>query len=94
KDQYLLTHFPEGKGAEQIFNALKKTDVKVEPAQETSVWVTFLTTIIPFVIIFILFFILLNQAQGGGSRVMNNWKSKAKLYTEEKKRDKFKDVAG
>ncbi len=94
KDQYFLSHVPEGKGADQIFNALKKTDVKVEPAQETSGWVTFLTTIIPFVIIFILFFFLLNQAQGGGSRVMNFGKSKAKLYTEEKKRVKFKDVAG
>jgi cell division protease FtsH len=94
KDQYFLTHVPEGKGADQIFNALKKTDVKVDPAQETSGWVTFLTTIIPFVIIFILFFFLLNQAQGGGSRVMNFGKSKAKLYTEEKKRVKFKDVAG
>lgn len=31
KDQYFLTHVPEGKGADQIFNALKKTDVKVEP---------------------------------------------------------------
>lgn len=94
KDQYFLTHVPEGKGADQIFNAIKKTDVKVDPAQETSGWVTFLTTIIPFVIIFILFFFLLNQAQGGGSRVMNFGKSKAKLYTEEKKRVKFKDVAG
>ncbi len=93
KDQYFLTHVPEGKGADQIFDAIKKTDVKVDPAQETSGWVTFLTTIIPFVIIFILFFFLLNQAQGGGSRVMNFGKSKAKLYTEEKKRVKFKDVA-
>ena len=48
KDQYFLTHVPEGKGADQIFDAIKKTDVKVDPAQETSGWVTFLTTIIPF----------------------------------------------
>ncbi|WP_223703334.1 ATP-dependent zinc metalloprotease FtsH [Sutcliffiella deserti] len=66
----------------------------VEEAEETSGWVTFFTSIIPFVIIFILFFFLLNQAQGGGSRVMNFGKSKAKLYSEEKKKVKFKDVAG
>ncbi|WP_078378372.1 ATP-dependent zinc metalloprotease FtsH [Sutcliffiella halmapala] len=66
----------------------------VERAEETSGWVTFFTSIIPFVIIFILFFFLLNQAQGGGSRVMNFGKSKAKLYSEEKKKVKFKDVAG
>jgi cell division protease FtsH len=59
-----------------------------------SVWLTFLTSIIPFVIIFILFFFLLNQAQGGGSRVMNFGKSKAKLYNDEKKKVTFDDVAG
>ncbi|RSK25503.1 ATP-dependent metallopeptidase FtsH/Yme1/Tma family protein [Bacillus sp. HMF5848] len=63
-------------------------------APETNGWVTFFTSIIPFVIIFILFFFLLNQAQGGGSRVMNFGKSKAKLYNEEKKKVRFKDVAG
>lgn len=69
-------------------------DVDVLPAKETSGWVTFFTSIIPFVIIFILFFFLLNQAQGGGSRVMNFGKSKAKLYNDDKKKVRFKDVAG
>ena len=68
--------------------------VEVLPAEETSGWVTFFTSIIPFVIIFILFFFLMNQAQGGGSRVMNFGKSKAKLYNDEKKKVRFKDVAG
>ncbi|WP_226683710.1 ATP-dependent zinc metalloprotease FtsH [Sutcliffiella horikoshii] len=72
----------------------QKIEMTVDPAEETSGWVTFFTSIIPFVIIFILFFFLLNQAQGGGSRVMNFGKSKAKLYSEEKKKVKFKDVAG
>ena len=94
KDEYFITHVPDGQGVDQIYSALKNTDVKVEPAPETNGWLQVLTTIIPFIIIFILFFFLLNQAQGGGSRVMNFGKSKAKLYTEEKKRVKFKDVAG
>jgi cell division protease FtsH len=68
--------------------------LNVEEEEQPSAWVTFLTSIIPFVIIFILFFFLLNQAQGGGSRVMNFGKSKAKMYTEEKKKVRFKDVAG
>src|SRR6476661_5807419 len=70
------------------------SDLEVMPAKEASGWVSFFTTIIPFIIIFILFFFLLNQAQGGGSRVMNFGKSKAKLYTEEKKKIRFRDVAG
>ncbi|WP_079707645.1 ATP-dependent zinc metalloprotease FtsH [Paraliobacillus ryukyuensis] len=67
-------------------------DVKEE--EQPNAWVQILTSLIPFVIIFILFFFLLNQAQGGGSRVMNFGKSKAKMYSEDKKKVRFKDVAG
>ncbi len=65
-----------------------------EKMETDSVWISFLTSIIPFVIIFILFFFLLNQAQGGGGKVMNFGKSRARLYNEEKKRVTFEDVAG
>ncbi len=72
----------------------KVKKVEFKPQEGNSIWLTFLTSIIPFVIIFILFFFLLNQAQGGGSRVMNFGKSRAKLYNDEKKRVTFDDVAG
>ncbi|WP_285769330.1 ATP-dependent zinc metalloprotease FtsH [Peribacillus sp. SI8-4] len=76
-------------------NKLGKDIITVEPPEKTSGWVTFFTSIIPFVIIFILFFFLLNQAQGGGGgRVMNFGKSKAKLYNDDKKKVRFNDVAG
>lgn len=65
-----------------------------EKMEGTSIWISFLTSIIPFVIIFVLFFFLLNQAQGGGGKVMNFGKSRARLYNEEKKRVTFEDVAG
>ncbi|UCZ53327.1 ATP-dependent zinc metalloprotease FtsH [Bacillus shivajii] len=69
-------------------------DLVFEQADEPSGWLNFFTMLIPFVIIFILFFFLLSQAQGGGSRVMNFGKSKAKLVSEDKKKARFKDVAG
>ncbi|HEY9577873.1 MAG TPA: ATP-dependent zinc metalloprotease FtsH [Pseudobacillus sp.] len=78
----------------RIDEAAKDSKVEILPAKETSGWVSFFTTIIPFLIIFLLFFFLLNQAQGGGSRVMNFGKSKARLYNDEKKKVRFKDVAG
>lgn len=88
-----ITYVPNSeKILDRIDNAGK--NVEVMPAKETSGWVTFFTSIIPFVIIFILFFFLLNQAQGGGSRVMNFGKSKAKLYNDDKKKVRFRDVAG
>ena len=93
KSKKFITYVPN---SEEIINKINKADSKVEvmPAKETSGWVTFFTSIIPFVIIFILFFFLLNQAQGGGSRVMNFGKSKAKLYNDDKKKVRFRDVAG
>lgn len=77
-----------------IREAAKTNDVEVLPAPETSGWVQFFTGLIPFIIIFILFFFLLNQAQGGGNKVMSFGKSKAKLYDNEKKKVRFDDVAG
>ncbi len=59
-----------------------------------SFWLTFFTSIIPFVLVLVLFFFLMNQAQGGGGKVMNFGKSRARLYNEEKKRVTFQDVAG
>lgn len=79
----------------RINEASQNTQAEVLPAKETSGWVQFFTTIIPFLIIFIFFFFLLNQAQGGGGgRVMNFGKSKARLYNDEKKKVRFNDVAG
>jgi len=72
----------------------KYPDVKVQEAAQTSGFVTFLTSIIPFVIIIILFFFLLSQSQGGGNKVMNFGKSKAKLFDDSKKKVRFNDVAG
>lgn len=92
--QFLTYVWNSEESLSQIQKAAAKAKVDVLPAKETSGWVTFFTSIIPFIIIFILFFFLLNQAQGGGSRVMNFGKSKAKLYNDEKKKVRFKDVAG
>ncbi len=72
-------------------NGMQITQKKMEG---TSIWLTFLSSIIPLVIMFILFFFLLNQSQGGGGKVMNFGKSKARLYNEEKKKISFEDVAG
>lgn len=66
----------------------------VTPQPKASVWISFLESVVPFVFLFILMFFLFNQAQGGGSRVMNFGKSRARLYSEEKRKVTFADVAG
>ncbi|OLO27410.1 cell division protein FtsH [Alkalihalophilus pseudofirmus] len=97
--EFFQTYIPRAELAvERLFDAQEgggaTPEFIMEPADETSGWVTFFTSIIPFIIIFILFFFLLSQAQGGGSRVMNFGKSKAKMVQDDKKKAKFKDVAG
>ncbi|MRG27005.1 ATP-dependent zinc metalloprotease FtsH [Laceyella tengchongensis] len=90
-----FTIAPAGYGS-SVIEDIQTAGVKVniEKTKGDSVWLTFFTSVIPFVIILLIFFFLFNQAQGGGSRVMNFGKSKAKLYNEEKRRVTFDDVAG
>lgn len=81
---------------DKVFELIEESgvDYVMVPAAEGSIWLGLVTTLIPFVFIFVLFFFLLNQAQGGGGKVMNFGKSKARLYNEEKKKVTFEDVAG
>jgi len=77
--------------------AQDKSIIKVEPEEQPSVFANFLTMMLPFLLIGLIFFFFLTRAQGGGGgagRAMNFGKSKAKLYNEEQKKVRFKDVAG
>jgi cell division protease FtsH len=53
-----------------------------------------LATLLPFIIIVVLFLFLMNQVQGGGGKVMQFAKSKAKLITKDMPKTTFADVAG
>ncbi|MHB1629853.1 MAG: ATP-dependent metallopeptidase FtsH/Yme1/Tma family protein, partial [Bacilli bacterium] len=72
----------------------KQPNVTINALPKESSWLSFLSTIVPFLLMFVLIFFLFNQGQGGGNRVMNFGKSRARLYSEEKKRVTFNDVAG
>ncbi|WP_030158548.1 ATP-dependent zinc metalloprotease FtsH [Streptomyces sp. NRRL S-244] len=61
---------------------------------KTSPFLSVLLSLLPFVLIVLVFLFLMNQMQGGGSRVMNFGKSKAKLITKDTPKTTFADVAG
>ena len=61
---------------------------------QTSWWVSLLSLLLPFIIILGLFWFLMSRMQGGGSRVMQFGKSRAKLVSKEKPQVTFADVAG
>jgi cell division protease FtsH len=62
--------------------------------QQGNVIVSVLLSILPFVLIFGLFFFLMTQMQGGGGRVMQFGKSKAKVVSKDAPKVTFADVAG
>ncbi|MET0999005.1 MAG: ATP-dependent metallopeptidase FtsH/Yme1/Tma family protein, partial [Marmoricola sp.] len=53
-----------------------------------------LISLLPIVIIVLLFLFIMNNVQGGGGRVMQFAKSKAKLITKDMPKTTFADVAG
>ncbi|MBA2769912.1 MAG: ATP-dependent zinc metalloprotease FtsH [Sporichthyaceae bacterium] len=60
----------------------------------TSWVVSLLINFLPILILVLLFLFFFNQMQGGGSRVMQFGKSKAKLISKDTPKTTFKDVAG
>ncbi len=67
---------------------------ETNPPRGPSWWQTALTYAIPFLLLFGLFFFFMQQTQGGGNRVMNFGKSRARLHEGDRKKVTFNDVAG
>jgi cell division protease FtsH len=60
----------------------------------SSPWWSILSSLLPFVLLFGFWIFLMNQVQGGGSKVMSFGKSRAKRMTPDAPKIGFKDVAG
>jgi cell division protease FtsH len=60
----------------------------------TSGWISLLTYLLPFVIFIGFWLFLMNQVQGGGSKVMSFGKSRAKRMSVDSPKITFRDVAG
>ncbi|HEX5714370.1 MAG TPA: cell division protein FtsH, partial [Solirubrobacterales bacterium] len=82
-------------GEESLVNLLERNDVKTDVhGTGGSSILSLLTYILPFVLFFGFWIFLMNQMQGGGSRVMNFGKSKAKRMSVDAPKITFRDVAG
>jgi cell division protease FtsH len=57
-------------------------------------WITVLTYVLPFVIFLLFWLFIINQMQGGGSKVMSFGKSRAKRMSVDSPKISFRDVAG
>jgi cell division protease FtsH len=93
----ITTSFP-AQTADEIFDTVKgKTGdgatFTTNVSQENTL-VQLLLSLLPIAIVVFLLFLVMNQIQGGGSRVMNFGKAKAKLVSKDTPKTTFADVAG
>ena len=80
---------------QNLVNQLRAADVPIDvKAKGGSGWLTALTYILPFVIFLLFWLFIINQMQGGGSKVMSFGKSRAKRMSVDAPKINFRDVAG
>ena len=84
---------PRGPEVIDAINAANLENFDDEVPQ-TNFFTSLLGILLPFLIIGVIFYFLLSRMQGGGNRVMQFGKSKAKLVGKESPKVTFADVAG
>jgi cell division protease FtsH len=73
--------------------SLPPNDFNIQGTQSSG-WLSLLTYLLPFVIFIGFWIFLMNQVQGGGSKVMSFGKSRAKRMSVDSPKITFRDVAG
>jgi cell division protease FtsH len=88
--------YPDSDSAQaELLNNLQQHNVKTEiKGKGGSSLLSLLTYILPFLLFFAFWIFLMNQMQGGGSRVMSFGKSRAKRMSVDAPKITFRDVAG
>ncbi|SDC71075.1 ATP-dependent zinc metalloprotease FtsH [Shouchella lonarensis] len=98
KDERFETHLLNSEVTKDMLLQLENVDLTVKPEDQQSNWLSTVLWFAPLLLVILIIFFLMSSAQGGGggggNRVMNFGKSKAKMVSDDKKKAKFKDVAG
>ncbi len=88
-------HYATDQAQFEFQNLLETKDVPFDSkGTGDSAWWSILTYLLPFVLFFGFWIFLMNQVQGGGSKVMSFGKSRAKRMAPDSPKITFKDVAG
>jgi cell division protease FtsH len=88
-------HYPSDQSAADLQTLMADHGVTFDSkGTGSSPWWSILTSLLPFVLLFGFWIFLMNQVQGGGSKVMSFGKSRAKRMTPDSPKIGFKDVAG
>ena len=88
-------NYPTPQSQIQFQNVLTANNVKFDSkGTGTSTWVSLLTGLLPILLLVGFWIFLMNQMQGGGSKVMSFGKSRAKRMSPDSPKVTYKDVAG
>jgi len=93
KEKYEIGYVDQA--APELFKKLEAANVHFNvEANKSSVILSLLVTVLPILIFVFIWIFLLNQIQGGGSKVMSFGKSRAKRLSADSPKITFRDVAG
>ncbi len=93
--QKVKVHYPTDQAQFQLQQILEKNNVTFDSkGVGSSPWWTLLTSLLPIVLLLAFWLFLMNQVQGGGSKVMSFGKSRAKRMSPDSPKVTYKDVAG
>ncbi|CAN5210455.1 ATP-dependent zinc metalloprotease FtsH [soil metagenome] len=88
-------NYPTPQSATDFQNLLERDNVRFDSkGTGSSPWWSLIISVLPFVILIAFWIFLMNQVQGGGSKVMSFGKSRAKRMSPDSPKVTFKDVAG
>ncbi|MGI8846374.1 MAG: ATP-dependent zinc metalloprotease FtsH [Thermoleophilaceae bacterium] len=94
KSRKYTTAYPDNT-EQNLINNLRSENVPIAvKAKSGSTWTTALVYILPFGIMLVFWLFIINQMQGGGSKVMSFGKSRAKRMSVDAPKITFRDVAG
>ncbi|MDX6506442.1 MAG: cell division protease FtsH, partial [Gaiellaceae bacterium] len=96
RDKKATVHYPADQSIPAITSALEShTNVNFDSKGTGGFsWVSAFFSLLPFIILIAFWIFLMNQVQGGGSKVMSFGKSRAKRMAPDSPKIGFKDVAG
>ncbi len=93
--QKVKVNYPSPQSQVQYQNVLEEHNVKFDSKGiGTSAWWALVTGFLPFILLIGFWIFLMNQMQGGGSKVMSFGKSRAKRMSPDSPKVTYKDVAG
>jgi cell division protease FtsH len=95
QDKKATVHYPADQSVPGIERILESKDISFDSKGTGGFsWVSAFFSLLPFIILIAFWIFLMNQVQGGGSKVMSFGKSRAKRMAPDSPKIGFKDVAG